>query len=74
MNHQHTIRNICIGLIDGLTIPLALAAGLSAVVKETLTVIIACLAVAFAGSLTMMFGGYLEGKNTSLQGGHGNQH
>jgi VIT1/CCC1 family predicted Fe2+/Mn2+ transporter len=62
LKYQNTIRNICIGLVDGLTIPLALAAGLSSIAKESTTIVIACLATALAGSLTMTFGGYMEGK------------
>jgi VIT1/CCC1 family predicted Fe2+/Mn2+ transporter len=56
------VRNICIGLVDGLTIPLALAAGLSGLVSNVSPVIIACLVAAIAGSLTMTIGGYLEVK------------
>jgi VIT1/CCC1 family predicted Fe2+/Mn2+ transporter len=55
-------RNICIGLVDGLTIPLALAAGLSGLVHFTSPVIIACIAASFAGALTMTIGGYFEGR------------
>jgi VIT1/CCC1 family predicted Fe2+/Mn2+ transporter len=54
------VRNICIGLIDGLTIPFALAAGLSGLVSNVSPVIIACLVAAVAGSVTMTVGGYLE--------------
>lgn len=54
------IRNICIGLIDGLTIPLALAAGLSSFVTYGTPVIISCLIAALAGAITMTIGGYLE--------------
>jgi VIT1/CCC1 family predicted Fe2+/Mn2+ transporter len=55
-------RNICIGLVDGLTIPLAVAAGLSGLVSYVSPVIIACLMAALAGALTMTIGGYLEVK------------
>ena len=55
-------RNICIGMIDGLTIPLALAAGLSGLVTSGAPVIIACLVAALAGAITMTIGGYLEVK------------
>lgn len=58
-------RNICIGLVDGLTIPLALAAGLSRLVSSSKTVIIACLVAAVAGALTMTFGGYFESRKYS---------
>ena len=54
------IRNISIGLIDGLTIPLALAAALSGLVSSVSPVIIACLVAAVGGALTMTIGGYLE--------------
>jgi VIT1/CCC1 family predicted Fe2+/Mn2+ transporter len=55
-------RNICIGLIDGITIPLALAAGLSNLVDSSTTIIIACMAAGVAGSLTMSFGGFVESR------------
>lgn len=58
-------RNICIGLVDGLTIPLALAAGLSRLVSSSRTVIIACLVAAFAGAMTMTIGGYFESRKYS---------
>ena len=54
------VRNICIGLVDGLTIPLALAAGLSGLVASVTPVIIACIVAALAVALTMTIGGYLE--------------
>jgi VIT1/CCC1 family predicted Fe2+/Mn2+ transporter len=57
-----TLRNICIGLIDGLTIPLAVAAGLFALSLATSTIMIACLAVAIGGALTMGAGAFLEAK------------
>ena len=62
MKKTDFIRNICIGLVDGLTIPLAVAAGLSGLVSYPTPVIIACLVAAFAGALTMTIGGYLEVK------------
>lgn len=62
MNARNFFRNICIGLVDGLTIPLALAAGLSGLVRNNTPVIIACLAAAAAGAITMTIGGYFESK------------
>ena len=59
---ENFFRNICIGLVDGLTIPLAVAAGLSGFVESARPVVIACIAVAFAGALTMTFSGYFESK------------
>jgi VIT1/CCC1 family predicted Fe2+/Mn2+ transporter len=55
-------RNICIGLIDGITIPLALAAGLSNLISSPTTIIIASLAASVAGSLTMSFGSFVESR------------
>ena len=60
-------RNFCIGLVDGLTIPLALAAGLSNLVDSVQPVIIACLAVAVAGAITMGVGGYFESRKFSVE-------
>jgi VIT1/CCC1 family predicted Fe2+/Mn2+ transporter len=55
-------RNICIGLIDGIIIPLVLAAVLSRLQTDHRTVVIACLAVGVAGAITMTTGSYIEGK------------
>lgn len=49
-------------MVDGLTIPLALAAGLSGLVRDNFPVIIACLVASFAGAITMSIGGYVESK------------
>lgn len=65
MKRQHFFRNISIGIVDGLTIPLALAAGLSGLVSKNTPVIIACLAAAVAGAITMSIGGYHESKKYS---------
>lgn len=62
MKQQHFFRNISIGIVDGLTIPLALAAGLSGLVSQNSPIIIACLVAAFAGAVTMSIGGYHESK------------
>jgi VIT1/CCC1 family predicted Fe2+/Mn2+ transporter len=62
LDERITLRNICIGLIDGLTIPLALAAGLFALSLAPSTIVIACLAVAIGGALTMSIGGFLEAR------------
>ncbi len=47
---------------DGLTVPFALAAGLSGAVSSTNLIIIAGLAEIAAGSIAMGLGGYLAGK------------
>lgn len=56
------IRDIVIGMSDGLTVPFALAAGLSGVVDKSSTIVIAGIAEIAAGSIAMGLGGYLAGK------------
>ena len=58
------VTDIVIGMSDGLTVPFALAAGLSNVALgiSTHTVITAGLAEIVAGSIAMGLGGYLAGK------------
>jgi len=60
------VRDIVIGMSDGLTVPFALAAGLSGTVQSTRIVVIAGLAEIAAGSIAMGLGGYLAAK-TELQ-------
>lgn len=57
-----TIRDIVIGMSDGLTVPFALAAGLSGSVSGTNIVVIAGLAEIAAGSIAMGLGGYLAAR------------
>ena len=57
------VRDIVIGMSDGLTVPFALAAGLSGAVDSTAIVITAGLAEIAAGSIAMGLGGYLAGKS-----------
>jgi vacuolar iron transporter family protein len=57
-----TVRDIVIGMSDGLTVPFALAAGLSGAVDSTTIVITAGLAEIAAGSIAMGLGGYLAAK------------
>jgi VIT1/CCC1 family predicted Fe2+/Mn2+ transporter len=56
------IRDIVIGMSDGLTVPFALAAGLSGVVDSTGIVITAGLAEIAAGAIAMGLGGYLAAR------------
>ena len=56
------VTDIVIGMSDGLTVPFALAAGLSGAGIGTHTVITAGLAEIVAGSIAMGLGGYLAGK------------
>src|SRR6266566_3739525 len=57
------VRDMVIGLSDGLTVPFALAAGLTGVVDSTALVVTAGLAEIAAGSIAMGLGGYLAGKS-----------
>src|SRR5258705_8140412 len=57
-----TLRDIVIGMSDGLTVPFALAAGLSGAVDSTSIIVIAGIAEIAAGSIAMGLGGYLAGK------------
>ena len=56
------LRDIVIGMSDGLTVPFALAAGLSGAVVSSSIIIIAGIAEIAAGSIAMGLGGYLAGK------------
>ena len=56
------VRDVVIGMADGLTVPFALAAGLSGAVDASHVIIIAGLAEVAAGSIAMGLGGYLAAK------------
>jgi len=56
------LRDVVIGMSDGLTVPFALAAGLSGAVDSTNIIVIAGIAEVAAGSIAMGLGGYLAGK------------
>ncbi|CAG7658877.1 VIT1/CCC1 transporter family protein [Paenibacillus allorhizosphaerae] len=56
------IRDVVIGMSDGLTVPFALAAGLSGSVSATNVVVIAGIAEIAAGSIAMGLGGYLAAR------------
>lgn len=57
-----TVRDIVIGMSDGLTVPFALAAGLSGAVASSQIVVTAGLAEVAAGSIAMGLGGYLAAR------------
>lgn len=66
-NEEHVtssefIKDIVIGMSDGLTVPFALAAGLSGAVSSSSIVVTAGLAEIVAGSIAMGLGGYLSGR------------
>lgn len=56
------LRDVVIGMSDGLTVPFALAAGLSGAVASSGIIVIAGIAEIVAGSIAMGLGGYLSGK------------
>jgi VIT1/CCC1 family predicted Fe2+/Mn2+ transporter len=58
-----TVRDLVIGMSDGLTVPFALAAGLSGAVDTTGIIVTAGLAEIAAGSIAMGLGGYLAAKS-----------
>jgi VIT1/CCC1 family predicted Fe2+/Mn2+ transporter len=57
------VRDIVIGMADGLTVPFALAAGLSGAVNQAGIIVTAGLAEIAAGSIAMGLGGYLAAKS-----------
>ncbi len=59
---SHHIRDIVIGMSDGLTVPFALAAGIAGVGVHTSLIVTAGLAEIVAGSISMGLGGYLAAK------------
>ncbi len=58
-----TVRDIVIGMSDGLTVPFALAAGLSGAVSNSFVVLVAGVAEMAAGSMAMGLGGYLAARS-----------
>jgi VIT1/CCC1 family predicted Fe2+/Mn2+ transporter len=59
---SEVVRDIVIGMSDGLTVPFALAAGLSGAVEATGIIITAGLAEVAAGAIAMGLGGYLAAR------------
>ena len=56
------VKDLVIGMSDGLTVPFALAAGLTGAITQTDIIVTAGLAEIAAGSIAMGLGGYLAGK------------
>jgi len=56
------VRDVVIGMSDGLTVPFALAAGLSGAVANTRLITVGGLAEIAAGSIAMGLGGYLAAR------------
>jgi VIT1/CCC1 family predicted Fe2+/Mn2+ transporter len=57
-----TVRDVVIGMSDGLTVPFALAAGLSGANAGTRVVVLAGLAEIAAGAIAMGLGGFLAAR------------
>lgn len=57
------VRDVVIGMSDGLTVPFALAAGLSGTIHETWIIVTAGLAEVAAGSIAMGLGGFLAARS-----------
>src|SRR3982750_1664233 len=62
LTSSEIIRDIVIGMSDGLTVPFALAAGLSGAVSSTGIIVVGGIAEIAAGSIAMGLGGYLAGR------------
>jgi len=69
MHHQEahstasvTVRDVVLGMADGLTVPFALAAGVAGAVASTRIVVTAGLAEIAAGAIAMGLGGYLAAR------------
>ncbi|GAB4041641.1 VIT1/CCC1 transporter family protein [Spirosoma jeollabukense] len=62
LRSSDVISDIVIGMSDGLTVPFALAAGLSGAVASSSLVVTAGIAEIVAGSIAMGLGGYLAGR------------
>lgn len=59
---SESVRDVVIGMADGLTVPFALAAGLSGAVDSTSVIVTAGLAEVAAGAIAMGLGGYLAAR------------
>lgn len=60
---SEVVRDVVIGMSDGLTVPFALAAGLSGAIVQTSIIVTAGLAEIAAGAIAMGLGGYLAAKS-----------
>jgi vacuolar iron transporter family protein len=60
---SETIRDVVIGMADGLTVPFALAAGLSGAVASSGIIVTAGLAEIAAGAIAMGLGGYMAARS-----------
>ena len=61
--NSNLVKDIIIGMSDGLTVPFALTAGLSGVLNTTHLIIVSGLSEIVAGCISMGLGGYLAGQS-----------
>jgi predicted membrane protein (TIGR00267 family) len=61
--NSNLVKDIIIGMSDGLTVPFALTAGLSGVLDTTHLIIVSGLSEIAAGCISMGLGGYLAGES-----------
>src|SRR5512139_1282960 len=59
---SESVRDVAIGMADGLTVPFALAAGLSGAVRSTGVIVVAGLGEIAEGWIAMGLGGYLAAR------------
>ena len=64
------MRDVVIGMSDGLTVPFALAAGLTGAISQTHLIVTAGLAEIAAGSIAMGLGGYLAARGDAEHYAH----
>ena len=60
---SEVVRDVVIGMSDGLTVPFALAAGLTGAISSSRIIVTAGLAEIAAGAIAMGLGGYLAAKS-----------
>jgi len=65
-----TVRDVVIGMSDGLTVPFALAAGLTGAIAQSRLIITAGFAEIAAGSIAMGLGGYLAARGDAEHFAH----
>jgi VIT1/CCC1 family predicted Fe2+/Mn2+ transporter len=60
---NRTVRDLVLGMADGLTVPFALAAGLTGAIDANWIIVVAGLAEIAAGTMAMGLGGFLAAKS-----------
>src|SRR5437773_1725556 len=60
---NQVVRDLVLGMADGLTVPFALAAGLTGAIAATWIIVVAGLAEIAAGAIAMGLGGYLAARS-----------